>query len=288
MIMGTYIKDKKMNFILQKEDKKDFDLEVFIVKEILEHNRFTDEYTFYKKDDLVGKENEYPVYMKNAIPVGTIDFVEAWLSTFYGIEKINPIEVPSCLRKEEFLKREYFIVEKKDIPIKGKIFLKDVSRLKKFSRVIDCEHFFTDCIWSKPNLQDSAGIVYESEIRLDETHLFQVSEVVPILSEYRIYVQEHKIEAVANYNGDPCIFPDIKLLHKMINIYSMASDCPGAYTMDVAINELGTFLIEVHPWISVGLYNSLWSRGLLYAYRDGIEYILRHNTKPIQCKIKRG
>ena len=32
---------------------------------------------------------------------------------------------------------------------------------------------------------------------------------------------DNEIEAIANYNGDPCIFPDITLIRKMINIYSI-------------------------------------------------------------------
>lgn len=65
----------------------------------------------------------------------------------------------------------------------------------------------------------------------------------------------------------------------MVNIYSMQYDCPKAYTMDLAVNEKGTLLLEIHPWIAVGLYNSLWNRNLLYAYRDGIQYVLDFNTQ---------
>lgn len=262
-----------MFFILQKEKK--LDLEPFIVQGILEQNRIMDEYIHYKKEDF-SPDVEYPRYIKTAIPVGTIDFVESWLKTLHGIHHINPIEVPLSLRKEEFLKRNYSIVDKEKIPKTGHIFLKDVSRLKKFSGEIECERFFASNIWSH---QEEA---HDAALHLDPNHLYQVSEVVSILSEYRIYVMDNEIEAIANYNGDPCIFLDITLIRKMINIYSMQKDCPRAYTMDIAINERGTFLLEIHPWLSIGLYSSLWSRKLLYAYRYGIDYVLNFNTEPVR------
>lgn len=275
MIWDTYTKENDMFFLLQKEDKyNNLDLETFIVKDILEHNKFMDEYIFYSKDDFVIDEPcEYPEYIKQAIPVGTIDFVEAWLYRFHKIDCINPIEIPPCLRKEEFLKREYRIVRKENLPTAGRIFFKDASRLKVFSGEINCETFFTDDLW-KPKQND-----FDTTLHLDPEHLFQVSEIVNIGSEYRIYIQDNIIQAIANYNGNPCLLPDVKLLQKMINIYSMRYDCPKAYTMDIAVNEKETFLLEIHPWIAVGLYNSLWSRNLLYAYRDGIQYVLDFNTK---------
>lgn len=236
-----------------------------------------DEYIFYcLKDFWNDKECLYPEYIRTGIPIGSIEFVEGWLNQLHKIERINPIEVPVCLRKEEFLKRKYQILKKNELPQKGRIFFKDASQLKKFAEVIDCEYFFSEEMWKEPIQKSGASL------KLDPTHLYQVSEIVKIYSEYRVYVMDDKIEAISNYNGDPCLLPDIKLLQKMVNIYSMQNERPRAYTMDLAINETGTFLLEVHPWISVGLYNSLWSRNLLYAYRDGIDYVLNFNVKPVE------
>ena len=152
--------------------------------------------------------------------------------------------------------------------------------LKYFSGIVNGERFFRKDIWNSfPKENDPA-------FYLNPNHLYQVSEVVDIWSEYRVYVQDNKVEAIANYNGDPTIMPDINIIKKMVLLYSMQNDCPMAYTLDVAINEKGTFLLEVHPWISVGLYNSLWSYKLLYAYRDGIDYVLKFNTKIEEFIVK--
>ena len=261
-----------MFFILQKEPIGEYDLETYIVKQILDKNKFLHKYISLSIENI-----SYIDSLKNAIPIGSIEFVEKYLKIFYNIDHINPIEIPLCLRKREFLKRKYLITNKENIPEKGRIFLKDVSKLKYFSEVIDCETFFMKDIWSENN--------NKLQFTLNPNHYFEVSEVVNILSEYRIYVQNDKIICIAHYNGDQYILPDIKIIDKMIKIYSLDKDKPKSYTMDIAVNENGTFVLEIHPFISVGLYNSLWSSNLLYAYRDGIDYVLNYNTKIKPDKI---
>ena len=195
------------------------------------------------------------------LPVGTIPFVETWLKKCHGIDKINPIEIPKSLRTEEFLKREYSIVPYCRIP-HGIYFVKDVTALKEFAFEGDTEELFTGKI---------AGTV-------DQSHMFQASELVDILSEYRVYVIDVQIENVCNYNGSPLVFPDMDLVSKANSIYMTQPDYPGSLTIDVMVTERGTSLIEIHPFISVGLYSTLWSDRLLNAYADGIKYVLEHNT----------
>ena len=111
--------------------------------------------------------------------------------------------------------------------------------------------------------------------------MFQVSELVDILSEYRVYIIDGQIENVCNYNGSPLIFPDMELVSKANSIYMTKPDYPRSLTIDVMVTERGTSLIEIHPFISVGLYSTLWSDRLLNAYVDGIRYVLEHNSKII-------
>ena len=261
-----------MVFNLQKEN--DMDIDTYIVLDIIKSQKMLHEYYFWNLNEFANADTDYMKFVETGIPIGSIGFVEKWLKRFHNIDGINPIEVPECLRKEEFLKRRYQILPADEVPRKGEFFLKDVSRLKTFGQVINANFTPIDDLFKKPSGK------HDHALHLDQTHLYQVSDVVQIQSEYRVYVQDNNIEAIANYDGDPCIFPDAKLLNKMINIYSMQDDCPKAYTMDVAVNWSGTFLLEVHPWISVGLYNSLWNGRLLYAYRDGINYVLNYNTEP--------
>ena len=194
-----------------------------------------------------------------AIPVGTIEFVTAWLQKYHSIVTEYAIEVPQVLRTTEFLKREYHIVPLKDLPVKGEYFIKDATKLKSFC--------------------------YQGEVsslpikEMDPTHLYQASEIVDVLSEYRVYIIDHKIECIAHYNGNPLLLPDITLINKANNLYQFEKDAPKSYTMDIMVTNQGTSIIEIHNFTSVGLYNTVWGTNLLYAYRDGIDYLLQYNKK---------
>lgn len=80
-----------------------------------------------------------------------------------------------------------------------------------------------------------------------------------------------------NYADYRIIRPDQKYVvseevKQAIARYSIDSQCPKSYTIDLGINESGTFIIEVHPFTAVGLYCALWGASLINAYIDGIEY----------------
>ena len=248
-----------MEFLLQKDSFDDIDMA--ILKEMLQRRRRFNRFTEMTMQQLIdaGKEE-----VRGLFPVGAIPFVETWLKKCHGIDRINPIEIPEFLRTEEFLKREYSIVPYYQIP-HGIYFVKDVTVLKEFAFEGDTEELFTG---------RTAGTI-------DQTHMFQVSELVDILSEYRVYIIDGQIENVCNYNGSPLIFPDMELVSKANSIYMTKPDYPGSLTIDVMVTERGTSLIETHPFVSVGLYSTLWSDRLLNAYVDGIRYVLEHNSKII-------
>jgi len=73
----------------------------------------------------------------DCIPVGDIPFIAEWLWKNHK-KKMEPIEIPECLRKNEFLKRGYRFVEKKDLPFgsRQKYFVKYVSELKVFNSAL--------------------------------------------------------------------------------------------------------------------------------------------------------
>ena len=52
--------------------------------------------------------------------------------------------------------------------------------------------------------------------------------------------------------------------------------------MDLMVSKIkGTAIVEVHNFTSCGLYSTIWGDNLLYAYRDGIDYLINDN-KPIE------
>jgi hypothetical protein len=256
-------------YLLQKETKNNnfLNIEYVLWKELLDFKK--EKYIELSKNELEKINSEifqqkYNTKLSDNIPLGTIEFTNLYFQKCYNIEKMNPIEVPFCLRTEEFLKRKYSIIKGKDIPKNGNYFLKNVSDLKSFTFCGDLQYFF--------NNKDFPVIENEK--------YYQLSESIDILSEYRIYVISGKIYAIAYYNGNPCIFPDIQLINKANIIYSFDKEYPKSYTMDIAITNKGTCILEIHTLFSCGLYQTVLGTDFLQGYKDAKEYILKHNTLP--------
>lgn len=249
-----------MFFLIQNDIT---DIEITMLLDILNHQKYIHEYELISIKEI---NNLSGLKYKKAIPVGTINFVELWLDKFYSIEHITPIEIPQILRTEEFLKRKYQILDYDKLPREGYYFIKDASRLKVFSYTGNIDIFFEN---------HSPGY-FDNSIRLDKTHKYQLSEIVNIKSEYRIYFISGEIQNISNYDGDPKLFPDIKLIEKANLLYSTQKDYPKSYSMDIMITDKGTSIIEIHPFVSIGLYSTLWGANLIYAYRDGIDWIINN------------
>lgn len=261
-----------MYFLLQKSDETPLKIEYSILLNILKKDRWRYEYMNYSMEDLTFDHGltpaNFPHYFANGIPVGSIEFVSAWMQIFHR-HGLNPIEIPECLRKDKYLKREYRIVCADEIPKNGAWFIKDVSQLKSFT----CG--FTDM--SQVNFCDNGS---NQGYSIDKTHYFQVSNLCEILAEYRAYFLGGKLENICNYNGDLSVFPDVNLVLEANAVYSLQDDYPESYTMDLMITKEGTSIIEIHPFTSVGLYSTLWKEcALTNAYRDGINYYIKHNTE---------
>lgn len=169
---------------------------------------------------------EYPNY----IPVGSLEFVFQYLEHHYRLNKalIKPINIPVSLRGKEFTGRLINILNKKDIPscMPGYIFVKSNTQYKAF----------TDAIQNVDNIPD------------DE---FMVSELIKMDSEWRAFVQNGQLLDIKHYSGDFKVFPDINGVKKMIQNYQ---DAPLSYTLDIAMSNGKCVVVEVHPFVSCGLY----------------------------------
>ena len=171
--------------------------------------------------------------------------------------------MPDCLRDNKFLKMGYAILEKSEIPKKGFYFLKYASKLKQYSMVgnVDFIH----------DTRDS-----DSYFCIDG--MYVLSEVIDIISEYRVIVSCDSIEGIQYYDGDCTVFPDIQLLKEMVELYKVDETRPRAYTMDIAVSTRGTCILEVHPFVSIGTYG-FTSSSLPYMYINGLDYYIKHNKK---------
>lgn len=255
------------HFLLQA-DKDALDINYYILKDLLKKNRHTHDYEEVFFDD-IDKHLEADV-----IPIGTIDFVRTYINNVHSIDHEVPVELPVYLQTEEFLKRVYEVVTWDRIPRSGKYFLKDVSRLKEYSDIMDTDMYDVDDFF-----RDRID-KYDTSFRLSKEHLYQVSSLLPIESEYRVYVLGKEIETIACYEGNPLLYPDSDLIKKAVLLINENEKHLKSYTIDVAVGAFGTALLEVHNFTSVGLYNSIWQDNLLDAYVDGINYLVNDN----KCK----
>jgi hypothetical protein len=126
-----------MIFLLQASDDADgMMVDHAILKELLIYSHW-EYYEMHLADFFDGKtlkeKRDFPDNFDDAIPLGTINFVTAYLNIFKNIERMYPIEIPKCLRTDEFLKRNYAIIQGKNIPKSGTYFIKNASKLKTFS-----------------------------------------------------------------------------------------------------------------------------------------------------------
>lgn len=189
------------------------------------------------------------------IPVGSIEFLESHLLKYHNVEKMTPIEVPVELRTPEFLGRKYLMVNSIDDIPDGYMFIKKFDRLKEFT---------------------SLGIPTRYKDTLPEGK-YVVSDVIDIVSEYRVMVSNTVIVGVQHYDGDPLIFPNVGTLKMMVREYSKSTSRPLAYSLDIAVTEnRETVVLEVHPFASLGTYGFDGDR-LPRMYAWGYEYYKNTN-----------
>ena len=277
-----------MFFIIQNEPIGRDVVQNAIVQSILDQNKYNHSYEFvsimdfYKEEDddtffsttrRLKTADDFDERYQDAIPIGTVQFVEKYLQVFKGIERDNAIEVPPVLRTDEFLKRKYSIVPRDYIPRQGYYFIKDATQQKVFSYKGELEYYLHDEMF-QPKTSE-----YDTFVRLNPTHLYQVSEVVNVLAEYRVYVLYREINGMCIFAGNPLLFPDADLIRKAVRLINQQPDSPKSYSLDLMITPRGTAITEVHNFLSIGLYTVDWDEDLLYAFRDRMNYIIQHNTE---------
>jgi len=169
------------------------------------------------------------VDIPNCIPIGSVEFTLNYMQKYHN-KIIKPIHIPPSLFKEEYLKRKCEILHHSQINITQDIFIKSIDVIKGFTSIIK----------TKNQIPTSGN--------------YFISELINIDSEWRAFIYKNELVGLQNYLGDFTLFPNVKLIKEMIYNYKEA---PSAYTLDVGINENGTFLIEIGEIFSSSLYG--WS-----------------------------
>lgn len=226
-----------INFLIQAEQNEEDTLNHIPVHDfsfaLIEAINYSNWYYKDKKFEYELKEsNTFSEYeISHYIPIGSVEFVQNFIKTANPRSIIKPINIPKQLMDHKYLGR---IVCKNDLfAINSKtVFIKDDSQIKGVSEFVD---------------KNSASEFIKNKNLVD----YIASETIDIESEWRGFVYNKELVDIKNYSGAFDIFPDIKSVREMVSIYT---NCPPAYTIDVAVTNYGTFLIECHNFFSCGLY----------------------------------
>jgi hypothetical protein len=143
------------------------------------------------------------------------------------------------------------VLKKKNIEIDKPLFIKSATQYKGFTSLVD-------------------------DVSLIPDDIYFVSEEIDIESEWRTFIYNGELVGIHHYLGDFTIFPDILFIQQMIAAYK---NCPPAYTLDVGINKNGTFLIEVHPFVSCGLYGFRNYKLLPSMFISSFQYLVKKINK---------
>ena len=214
-----------LKFIIQAKNGRVGRVEEFELIKELDRLKFLRQYEYILSETPIRPDIED---IADYIPVGTIEYCEMHLKEYFGIEKMIPIEVPEELRVYRFLKRNYTICSRDELPDDGYWFIKKIDRLKEFTNL-------------------GAVGLYKHSL---EDGTYVVSEPVEIYSEYRVFVLNGVLQGVQFYQGDNLEFPSADFIRDMIREYQKVENRPSAYTMDIAVTDRGNVLLEVHSFVS--------------------------------------
>ncbi|MDA1675649.1 ATP-grasp domain-containing protein [Bacillus cereus group sp. TH152-1LC] len=232
-------------FLIQTiNNRVEHDFGFHLIKAIEYNNWFYNEKVYnYVLSEQAG---EY----KDFIPVGSLEFVFQYLEQHHHKDKksIKPINIPHELSTDEFLNRNVYVANKNNISLLGEKFIKSNSEYKSFTDVV-------------------------SDVNVLPDGEYLVSDVIDIESEWRAFICQNELVGLKHYTGDFRLFPNISLIEKMISSYTKG---PNSYTLDVGINKDGCFVIEVHPFVSCGLYGFADYKRLPVMFIQGYNYMLKN------------
>lgn len=270
-------------FILQQTDRDIIDIDTLTVESILKSR--SKNHLEYRKLHLNALKSAQAAdtyrISENDIPIGDLRFVKVFLDRFLGVHNMNPIEVPKELQRYDVVKRNYSIVKGSELPRNGRYFVKDVSVLKNFSYQGDMLYLLSDSKYKVDNT-----------LKINPDRLYQLSEIVDFVSEYRCFVRRGRVLGIQYYLGDPLTMPSESMINELkawAMTYSLSNSAPKSYQMDVGImvknGKKQLALIEVHPVTSLGLYG-FYTDSLPELYVEGFRWYIDENQRVKECIIK--
>lgn len=179
--------------------------------------------------------------LRQCIPVGSIEFVDAVRKRAFGLEPMKPLNVPAWAALEPFWRRRLAVCSGKDAVRQifedfevEELFIKSASRLKAP----------ITGIYQKGQGED----IYKDE------PLLLVSTVIRPQSEWRVFVSHGRIRDIRCYSGDLWVVPNRERVEEIAK--ASARDLPAG-TIDIGVLDTWeTVIIEIHRFVSCGLYGA--------------------------------
>lgn len=200
---------------------------------------------WFRNDSTIDYEFTDGDTIPDCIPIGNVGFVQNYLKKYYNLS-VKPVNIPDELLGSFFTGRKVFNGTEKDIT--GRSFVKSNDKIKSFTNI---------CTEAPEGN-------------------YQISEVIDIDSEWRAFVYEGRLVGLNNYSGRFDLFPDVIKIKQMIAAYTKQ---PAAFTLDVAISNEETVVIEVHDFFSCGLYGFDDHNVLPYMYSRWFYQFIQKNKK---------
>lgn len=178
------------------------------------------------------QSGKFDALIKQNLFVGSVEFMR---EVFSRIGKTD-VRVPKNSNREH----ELITLKEAHERIKdgSKLFIKPIE-IKLFTGLVldGCVH---SCLENLP--EDTKVMAYEP---------FKAE----ILSEWRVYVHNHKMVDVRNYAGNPFLSPIEQVIEHIV--HENMKDFPCAYTMDIALLDDGIVCFD-HKVIE---FNDMWAIG---------------------------
>lgn len=189
-----------------------------------------------------GSDMENTLLNKVIVPhediiIGSVEATVAFFN-YCNIEVPKAISYPESLKK--YLGREIIETTFGELKWDFPYFVKPSSQIKLFTGdVVSHEDHLTYLTISgaKP-----------------ETEIYK-STLIDFVSEYRCFITNGEIRGFKHYLGDFEIFPNMFMVHEMIDTYQKSGEAPSAYTIDIGVTDDGlTLLVEVNDMWAIGSY----------------------------------
>jgi hypothetical protein len=91
-------------------------------------------------------------------------------------------------------------------------------------------------------------------VTIEDSTPVWVSECIEMDSEYRCIVLNGDIIDVRRYKGDWALAPLREVVERAVQCFELSGKAPACYTLDFAVNNIGTVLVEANDGFAFGHY----------------------------------